>query len=335
MIGWFTATPRYRNTQCKRRDYTLIEKQLAEASEAQVFKGTSFSFIVKQYHIAQNLRIACQLRLIATAKNTLLLNGEKDSEFKQIHDDFLLMIENKKPFEKQLALVKPAIQILGKWDEQTEWLYFHYKDIEDTIDLNIIDTVRRYRVWNTWLSQVQGIAEHTAGLILGGYESAFGEGEGIGHFETASQMCAFAGLGKPGQKRVEGQKLTFNKQLKSDLMGRLGASILKQSPEKSGYRRMYDAEKVRITRRCQQNGITIVPALKLPINNQGKRYEPEGMISVGHIHWMTLHNTVKKFIHHLFEEWRKAEGLPSRLPYVFEKLGHPKSSYIPPVRDRN
>jgi hypothetical protein len=118
-------------------------------------------------------------------------------------------------------------------------------------------------------------------------------------------------------------------------MGRWGSMILKQKPEKSGYRKLYDAEKERLIRRCQQRGIIIVPASKLPTNSQGKRYEPEGIISIGHIHWMALHNTVKKFIHHLFEEWRKAEGLPSRLPYVFEKLGHPKSSYIPPIRDRD
>jgi hypothetical protein len=303
--------------------------------EEKVFKGTNFSFMVKQYHIAEKLRIACQLRLISTAKNALLIASKKDPEIKKIYDEFLWMIKNKKSFEKQLALLKPVLQKLEKFDEQTEWLYYHYKEIEDTIDKTLIETVRQYKVWQNWLSKVQGMAEHTAALIIGEFESAFGEGEGIEHFETASQMCAFAGLGAPGQKRKAGEKLSYNKQLKSDLMGRWGSMILKQKPEKSGYRRLYDAEKERLIHRCQQRGIMIVPASQLSINERGKRFEPEGIISIGHIHWMALHNTVKKFIHHLFEEWRKAEGLPSKLPYVFEKLGHPKSSYIPPIRDRD
>jgi len=39
------------------------------------------------------------------------------------------------------------------------------------------------------------------------------------------------------------------------------------------------------------------------------------------------------FLSHLLEMWRKIKGLPFRLPYAFERMGHPLKHYIPPIFD--
>jgi hypothetical protein len=341
-----------------------------ELIETKPMGGTSFSFQTKEFHKEQRGRIGNQLRLIALTKIALAAHLEKDevgktvlAEFKAaikkkepfedaystaektLKDaekweelgcffEFLMMIREKKLFAKQSALVKKRCQELGKWDDIAEELYNRHLDTENFLNLRLVETIRKYKIWMNWLSRLQGMGEHTAALIIGGFESAFKEGKGVEHFETASQMCSFAGLGKPGQRIKKGEKLPYNKQLKSVLLGRWGTNFLIQPPEKSGYRRMYDAEKWKLQQRFPREGIKIVPSSKLPIGPNGKRYEPKGMISEGHIHRMALHNTVQMFVRHLFEEWRKAEGLPSRLPYVFEVLHHPQSSYIAPIVDR-
>lgn len=80
--------------------------------------------------------------------------------------------------------------------------------------------------------------------------------------------------------------------------------------------------------RFTAQGFTIVPAASLPINKEGKKYEPEGVISEGHIHNLANKRTVKLFQTCLWLVWRKAEGLPVTMPYVIDKLGH--DSFIDP-----
>ncbi len=346
-------------------------KEPDELIETKPIGGTSLSFQTKEFHKEQRGRIGNQLRLIALTKIALAAHLEKDelgkivlAEFKAVikkkepfedaYDaaektlrdagkweelgsffEFLMMIREKKPFEKQIALVKKRCQELDKWDDIAEELYSRHLDTEHFLDLKLTEAIGKYRVWIEWLSRLQAMGKHTAALIIGGFESAFKEGEGVEHFQTASQMCSFAGLGKPGQRIKKGEKLPYNKQLKSVLLGRWGSNFLKQPPEKSKYRRMYDAEKWKYQQSFRQEGIRIVPSSKLPKDNHtGKKYEPEGVISEGHIHRMALHNTVQMFVRHLFEKWREAEKLPSCLPYVFEVLGHPRSSYIAPFVDK-
>ncbi len=71
-----------------------------------------------------------------------------------------------------------------------------------------------------------------------------------------------------------------------------------------------------------------MPATKLPKDKNGKRYEPEGIISAGHVHNQALRKMIKLFLACLWLKWREAEGLPVTKPYAIDKLGH--NSYIDP-----
>jgi len=51
-----------------------------------------------------------------------------------------------------------------------------------------------------------------------------------------------------------------------------------------------------------------------------------------HVHMRALRKTIKLFIAHLWEEWRRAEGLPITLPYAHTILGH--KEFITPFRDK-
>lgn len=256
--------------------------------------STSLSFLVRQLLSIQKIRIACQLRIKALTKQ-------------------------------------------GVGDEETKWLSDQAKKLEEEAKERLKDLLKSHLVWSVvwenWLSRVNGIGELLAGEIIGGFESALKEGETLGnHFKTVSQMWAFAGLdvkdGKaPKTKRKE--KQSFNNQLRSLLLGRLGVSILRMS--RSTYRDYYDQGKKQYYQRLQKENKKIVPASKLP-KKDGKRYEPLDMISEGHIHQMALRKMVKLFVSHLWEMIRRAEGLEAGGPYVIEVLGHGR--YLPPFYDK-
>lgn len=53
-----------------------------------------------------------------------------------------------------------------------------------------------------------------------------------------------------------------------------------------------------------------------------KKQEPEGVIFEGHLHNMALRKMIKLFLSLLWVTWRKAKGLPTRVPYPKEYLGH-------------
>lgn len=249
------------------------------------------------------------------------------------------MIKRKVAFGKIIAFLKPWLEPQGRWSDWKEKTYFRHNDQEEGMLQILRDSVGNRPIWKGWLSEVRGIGLVLTAQVIGGFEMALKPEETLGaHFGRASQMVAFAGLdvdpetGK-ARRRMKGQKLTFNPMLRSVLIGRVGTSFLRQSPLKSGYRRIYDQQKARLTQRYQREGIKIVPSAKLP-KDKGIRYEPKDMISEGHVHQQAMRAMMKIFVHHLWEMIRKYEGLPSGKPYVIEVLGHPESSYIPPIRDK-
>lgn len=182
---------------------------------------------------------------------------------------------------------------------------------------------------------------------------------------TISALWKFTGsdVGEDGKapKRTPGVKSSFNSQLRS-MFWRLGGSLLKAGLRKqclkcsaivgqgaldknkglcpkckhegfqtiaiSKFGGYYLEQKGTYIARFTNAGWKIVPAAELPRNKEGKRYEPEGVISEGHIHNMALKKMIKLFQAGLWLVWREAEGLPVTKPYAIEKLGH--NSFIDP-----
>jgi len=191
-----------------------------------------------------------------------------------------------------------------------------YIAMEEKVKNFLNAAVKKHPVWQNWLNQVYGVGALLAAEIIGEFEGAFGEGEGIEHFKTVSQMWSFAGLGVENGKAIglqKGTKARYNVRLKSVLLGRLAESLVKRDPQKSGYRRLYEQFKKEETAKVEES----------------KEESPATKIV---IHRMALRKMVKVFVSHLFEEWRKVYGLEAGAAYVFEKLGH--KEYLPPIRDR-
>jgi hypothetical protein len=351
-------------------EYGSERERMEKALEIPL-KGTELSEAVEEYWDSQRRRIAFQLKIISTSKVILERALSKDKEIEKIIQEFKTNLREKKPFkeayemaieklrkigkleeaeiyfelhwmikegksfEKIINLVKPKLQAMGKWSSWREERYRKHEEDEKKMHARIVQGVQSHPVYTRWLIYVKGIGPTLAAQVIGGFESALDPGEILGtHFKTVSQMWAYAGLNVENGKaprRVKGKKLTYNSQLRSVLLGRVFPVLMQKG---SQYKRIYEEEKVRLYRRFEREGFKIVPASKLPTREDGTPYEPPGVISVGHIHNMARRKTMKVFVAHFWEEVRKAEGLPTRLPYVFEVLGHPKESYIPPIRDR-
>lgn len=145
--------------------------------------------------------------------------------------------------------------------------------------------------------------------------------------DTPSSLWKFAGFSVENgaaPKRVKGGgRLQYDSQLRS-LCWRLGSSLLRANGKFYNY---YLKEKDKYYQKYENQGVKIVPATSLP-KKDGKRYEPDGVMSEGHVHNMALRKMIKLFLACLWVVWREAEGLPITKPYAIDRLGH--NSYIDP-----
>jgi uncharacterized protein YqgV (UPF0045/DUF77 family) len=349
----------------------LLEERLLIAPP----RGTELSDMVEEFWEAQRRRIAFQLKIVSRAKNELKqmitdievqrvvigfeealrnkvsfekalkeamekLNSLKGKEEAIPYFTLIEMIKQKKSFEKIIEYVKPILKERGRWSEWTEIFYRRHKEYEERLKEIITKAVEDWPVWQNWLKYVRGIDVLLAAQIKGGLEMALAPGETLGtHFKTPSQLRQYAGLGDVAKsKRVKGEKLHCNLRLKSVLLGRVATCLLMQVDRKTGapggYRKLYLKFKEEIIKKYEARGIKIVPASQLP-EKDGKKFEPPGVISEGHIHRQAVRKMMQVFGTHLWEILRKAEGLPAgpEESYAFKVLKHPLSSYIPPIRD--
>lgn len=120
--------------------------------------------------------------------------------------------------------------------------------------------------------------------------------------DTVSVLWRYAGYGVLNglrEKPIKGEKLHYNIRLKSTLY-LVGTSFLRSG---SPYRKVYDAAKERYL-------------------ETRKDWTPL------HRHLAAQRIMEKVFLSHLWERWRRLEGLSTRELYVQDKLGH--EHYFPP-----
>lgn len=162
-----------------------------------------------------------------------------------------------------------------------------------TQEKEILKQIKKYveatNVWQEFLKDVKGVGITMAAVLLSEFD--------IEKADTVSRMWSYAGLsvvdGK-SPKPVKGEKLKYNKWLRTKLLGVLGASFLKTN---SPYRKFYDDYKNR--KISQQWGV-----------------------SDGHRHNAAIRYMVKMFLIDLYKKWRELEGLPVRNLYQEEYLNH-------------
>lgn len=161
-----------------------------------------------------------------------------------------------------------------------------------------------------WLTSVKGVGPSMACGIISIFEK-----NGIGAFETVSSMWSYCGLGVVDGKaprKTKGGDSKWNHKARAMLIGVLGPSFLKS--QSSPYVEIYYDEKEQQLKKTYKKG-------ELEKNYHGYEKEDTKLL-LGHAHNRAMRKTVKIFISHLYDEWRKSEGLPVREPYCFEKLGH-------------
>lgn len=107
------------------------------------------------------------------------------------------------------------------------------------------------------------------------------------------------------QKKIPGYQSNWNNRLKT-LVWKAGTSFVKQSPSKSKYRKLYDQIKADEHR--------LHP----------KKIKTDGRIlyNDGHKHNRAMRKVVKIFLAHVWQTWRRQQGLEATEPYAKQLLGH-------------
>ena len=107
------------------------------------------------------------------------------------------------------------------------------------------------------------------------------------------------------QKRTTGYQSNWNDRLKV-LAWKASGSFVKQSAAKSKYRKLYDK-----------------------IKKEERKNHPEKIVTKGkttfndgHIHNRAMRKVAKIFLAHLWQTWRRQEGLETTEPYAKQLLGH-------------
>ena len=107
------------------------------------------------------------------------------------------------------------------------------------------------------------------------------------------------------QKRIIGYQSNWNDKLKV-LAWKAGTSFVKQSSKNSKYRKLYDQ----------------IKAEEHKLNPKSKKVDGRTVFNDGHKHNRAMRKVVKIFLAHLWQTWRRQEGLETTEPYVKQLLGH-------------
>lgn len=211
------------------------------------------------------------------------------------------------------------LELNDRSDEETKKLVAKLLEIESYIDGRVARHIKSHPDYN-WFSRVKGVGKENIGKVVAQID--------IRKCATISALWKYCGYsvdqGHALRREKGGGTLTYNSRLRS-MCWRLGGSLLKATGKFYTY---YIEQKRGYVEHYEAVGIKIVTAASLPKDKRGKKYEPEGVISEGHVHNRALRKMIKLFLACLWLTWREAEGLPITKPYAIEKLGH--NSFIDP-----
>ena len=171
--------------------------------------------------------------------------------------------------------------------------------------------LKGYPIYNEFLLGVTGVGPAMAGVMLSEIDITKAEYPSSLH-KYAGLDVASDGQGRSRKKehledseytdkegKVQIKKgITFNPFLKTKLVGVLGSSFIKQSPDKCVYRKIYDDYKHRL-----------------------EHMDAHKEKSKGHRHSMAIRYMIKMFLVDLYNAWRRLEGLPVAPTYSEAKLG--------------
>lgn len=201
-----------------------------------------------------------------------------------------------------------------------------------------------------YLSRIRGIGTILSANLI----AIYGD---MSKFDTISRLWSYSGFGihdGVADRRKKGEKIHYNPFAKT-LGWKLMQSWIKQSADKSFYRKYYDQVKAKYMERegyffnatASPKGadgkVIEVPEGKKPKGEwqirdgwKPKEGQKEPMTKL-HIERMTQRKVIKLFLSHLWISIRKIYKLPITDPYIMGKAeegGHIHSHIIPPQYDK-
>jgi hypothetical protein len=185
------------------------------------------------------------------------------------------------------AIMRGADNGYGKQFEiATKWA-LRFDELESELDRDIAKQVKHYAIYDH-VSALRGI-----GPLLSAKLIAMIDIERSPHVSSLWRYAGYAVMNGERERPVKGEKLHYNKRLKTACY-LIASSFLKSG---SPYREIYD----------QARGYYEVN-------------RPDW--TKGHQHNAAMRKMTKRFLSHLWLQWRTLEGLPVTEPYVQEKMGH-------------
>lgn len=223
----------------------------------------------------------------------------------------------------------------GVSEQEEEWTKLNVlnrlKDIEKSIYQRSKLFNEQHDIYNQWLKGVVGIGNVlSAGLIswVGDVtprqeDFLIKKGKDKGKvikiergYKTISKLWAYAGLhvdekGK-AVRRQKNKKSNWNSRLKTHLW-KVGESFVKQDPDKSGYRKLYEDFRRDYDRKWK----TPEDCGSIGCKNKGK-----GKCMKGHRYAAAKRKTVKVFLAHYWMKERELRGLSIEHPFIMGRDAH-------------
>lgn len=236
--------------------------------------------------------------------------------------------------ERENSLTKEDLSVFG-----ITTIFENAQNFEKDIEKLIIRQLKNHALYNQYLEKIQGIGPLLAAGLIAYIDD-------IEKFDHVSSLWQYSGYGmnrycdeckKPTsvdvkydtgkvakklqpfetcpicngktrtilQKRMSGYQSNWNDRLKV-LAWKAANSFVKQSAAKSKYRKLYDKIKAEEHRKH--------PTKKI---EKGKTY-----FNDGHLHNRAMRKISKIFLAHVWQTWRRQQGLETTEPYAKQLLGH-------------
>jgi len=312
--------------------------------------------IVESYYDVLDQRIRTDHRVCNYSEHAGLVGAVGEIEAERLQSagisDYRAAVRKHKADGKYLESYIKAGHELEDWHKEMDKVM---SGQEAYLKRLAMREIKDHPLWTGWLSQVRGIGPCLAGGILAWIDPRRANhcgqlwrycGLGVIIDDWRCPACSKtipaqseAGAVKPidgvvkcpgcgnamnpaghAERRVRGEKTRFNPRAKV-LAWKIGESFVKQSAEKSGYRRLYDQFRAKIDAQ---------PCMKVHYDDK-KKVIP---CFDAHKFAQAKRAVVKIFLSHVYKTWRGILGLPVSDPYPFSFLGHDKAGYIEPVVDR-
>ncbi len=169
------------------------------------------------------------------------------------------LVVEKARVQSQVRQSHLALQ--GKQDPETDEMLSRIDELEKYIDGRIALLLKKHPAYR-WFSKVKGIGRENIGKIVGLVD--------IEIADTASSLWSFAGFAPDprtgmSMKRVPGQKLLYNSQLRS-MCWRVATSLLKAQGK---YYEYYLTSNKRLVARFDAEGRAFLPISQMPNDVKG------------------------------------------------------------------